>query len=559
MRKIAPEQNTFFDRKLDWGTPEGVSFRKSVQQPRFSAVFAEFPQGKEVKVLQIKISALAALAIVPILAGAQNKTYTVQQGDTISGIAQQFHLRRADLVAANSLPNSHKLRVGMSLRIPARAPGQGSAKETTHITAAAKSGHTVRNGESDWTIAHRHGITVAQLKAMNPNVSFSPLKVGTTVNVPGAKTIAKVTPSQPAATNSKPATKVAAKTYKIQSGDNDWSLARKLDTRVAVLKDLNPGVNLSKLRPGQTIRIPGTVTVAAKGEPTVQVRTASSSISTKYAETAKDGCIIRRKPSTNAEKVTVVEKGTDVVVLDRQGDWYKLRFPKGTVGWMRGDLLRPMKASQYIAKRPASEPTRTAARKPKSEPTRVASSSKPKSKATTKKPSTRVASRPSRPSSATRVASRPSRPTGSGSLASASGVIATAKQQLGIRYRWGGTSRGGFDCSGFVQYSYKKNGVSLPRTSSDMSRVGSSVSKSNLKPGDLICFQTRRSSRVSHVGMYVGDGKFIHASSGKGRVMVSNLSDSYYSKRIVTMRRVSDKVASQSSSSKKKVEAPKVD
>lgn len=81
---------------------------------------------------------------------------------------------------------------------------------------------------------------------------------------------------------------------------------------------------------------------------------------------------------------------------------------------------------------------------------------------------------------------------------------------------FGGTTPSGFDCSGFTQYVFAKNGMSLPRVSRDQYQVGSSVSFSNLKPGDLVFFSLANNGVVDHVGIYVGNGQFINASSSKG-------------------------------------------
>jgi len=96
-------------------------------------------------------------------------------------------------------------------------------------------------------------------------------------------------------------------------------------------------------------------------------------------------------------------------------------------------------------------------------------------------------------------------------------VIATAKQYLGVQYKWGGnTPQTGFDCSGFTSYVFAQNGITLPRISRDQYTVGSAVSIENLKAGDLIFFSFDGSGVVSHVGIYIGDGQFINASSSKG-------------------------------------------
>ena len=112
--------------------------------------------------------------------------------------------------------------------------------------------------------------------------------------------------------------------------------------------------------------------------------------------------------------------------------------------------------------------------------------------------------------------------------AKADAIIATAKTCLGVPYVWGGESMSGFDCSGLVQYVYAKHGISLGRTVSRQYEAGTYVSKSKLQPGDLVFFQNTYKTGLSHVGIYIGDGEFIHSSSSNG-VMISKLSNSYWS------------------------------
>ncbi len=115
-------------------------------------------------------------------------------------------------------------------------------------------------------------------------------------------------------------------------------------------------------------------------------------------------------------------------------------------------------------------------------------------------------------------------------------IVKTGLSCLGVRYRWGGTSRSGFDCSGLVGYAYRVNGISLPRTSSEMRRAGRSVSRSALKPADILLFNTRGYG-VSHAALYIGGGKFVQASSSRGKVIVTKWT-SYYRSHFVTARRV---------------------
>ena len=104
------------------------------------------------------------------------------------------------------------------------------------------------------------------------------------------------------------------------------------------------------------------------------------------------------------------------------------------------------------------------------------------------------------------------------------GVLATATRYLGTRYRLGGTKPGAFDCSGFVRYVFARQGVELPRTAREQSERGVSivVGLDSLRAGDLLFFETKR-GRASHVAIYAGDGRIIHASSGSHRVRYDDL------------------------------------
>ena len=106
-------------------------------------------------------------------------------------------------------------------------------------------------------------------------------------------------------------------------------------------------------------------------------------------------------------------------------------------------------------------------------------------------------------------------------------LVTVARAQIGARYVLGGTSPdGGFDCSGLVRYVMGALKVELPRTAAQQARVGDEVSPDpqRLRPGDLLTFGRRGSRRVSHIGIYVGNGRYIHASSAAGRVIESDLS-----------------------------------
>lgn len=118
-------------------------------------------------------------------------------------------------------------------------------------------------------------------------------------------------------------------------------------------------------------------------------------------------------------------------------------------------------------------------------------------------------------------------------------IVSLAKTYLKYKYVSGGASPStGFDCSGFTVYIYKQFGVSLSRTSAGQATNGTAVEKSNLQLGDLVIFNNDDNTKIGHVGIYVGDNNFIHASNPSDGVKITSLSNSYYQKRYVGARRV---------------------
>jgi cell wall-associated NlpC family hydrolase len=115
-------------------------------------------------------------------------------------------------------------------------------------------------------------------------------------------------------------------------------------------------------------------------------------------------------------------------------------------------------------------------------------------------------------------------------------IVALSKRYLGAPYRWGGESPSGFDCSGFLNYIFEQTGIDLPRTTFAMFAAGTPVPNDQLRAGDIVFFQTV-SPGPSHAGVYLGDGRFIHASSGQRRVTVTAMAEPYYTARYLGARR----------------------
>ena len=123
---------------------------------------------------------------------------------------------------------------------------------------------------------------------------------------------------------------------------------------------------------------------------------------------------------------------------------------------------------------------------------------------------------------------------------SADELIGNAMGLLGVAYHYGGTSVStGFDCSGFMQHIFKRAmGINLPRTSAEQAQMGTPVARSELQPGDMVFFRTLGGSRISHVGLYIGNDRFIHAPRTGKNIEITSLSHKYWSGKYAFARRV---------------------
>ena len=119
-------------------------------------------------------------------------------------------------------------------------------------------------------------------------------------------------------------------------------------------------------------------------------------------------------------------------------------------------------------------------------------------------------------------------------------LLQEARKHLGKKYVWGANGPKSFDCSGFTCYVCNKNGICLPRTSVKQAEIGKKLGREELKAGDLIFFDTSRERKgiVNHVGIYIGNDKFIHASSGAQKVTISSLNQAFYKQRFLWGQRV---------------------
>ena len=289
--------------------------------------------------------------------------------------------------------------------------------------------------------------------------------------------------------------------YTVTDVDNDYTIARKFGITLSKLHQLNSNVNWNRLRPGLKLIISSNHSSSSSSSIPHKARTI---LKTGQVEITKDNVIVRSRPNIGGTKLTMAEKGERASLLSKEKGWSKLHLKNGEIGWVRNDMVKGGLSSSAVAI--AQKKT---------------SSTRHKSSYHAQK------GKNSSPSNG-RLAYH----TGDNS------VVDSARSYLGVRYRWTGMSRSGVDCSGLTTKVYQRHGVHLPHSSRSQAHTGIAVKKSELKAGDLVFFKTRGRRVINHVGIFIGNGKFIHASSGKGRVRVDTLTDGYYSSRYAGGRRV---------------------
>ena len=220
---------------------------------------------------------------------------------------------------------------------------------------------------------------------------------------------------------------------------------------------------------------------------------------------ATDYINIRKEPNTNAEILMLVETNTALKVVGQEGDWYKVSTSQGEA-YVSKDVVSDEKVE--VTNRGNIDRTKTTEKKTSSSSLSNTSSTK------------------------------------------VNNIVSYAKKFLGVPYVYGGASPSGFDCSGFTMYVYNHFGISMRHGAQAQAKLGTTInvnksSKSsilnNLKEGDLVFFLDYETmDEIGHCGIYIGDGNFIHASSGSGYCVKINslLPGEYYNTRYCAARRI---------------------
>ena len=457
--------------------------------------------------LKNTIVSIALASLLTVGAFASQK-YTVVGGDTVSDIAAKFNVPTKDILAANNMSKDDTLDIGKTLIIPSGKNGSidKTRKEAASFAHTNSDNVTLRKGPSktsakiavlpknakckildrsdkNWAKVSVNGHTGYIFRDLLSSGSVSAALaaknsgVSGTVHTNADNVNLRKSPSK---TSARVATLPKNATCKVlDRSDKNWAKVSVNGHVGYIFKEFLS----SGSAPAQQADRSGTVT--NKSRKAVYVK----------AHTNTDDVVLRSGPSKDSAKKAVFAKNIDFTVVERTDEnWAKVKSETGHEGYM---------FRKYLSAGPAPAPVAEAKESQKvGEPQAQAENDD------SAKPAT-----------------------------GSRNVVGTAMACRGSRYRRGGTGRGGFDCSGFTSYVFRQHGITLPRTSSAQSRVGSPVSKSDLQPGDLVFFNTRGRG-VSHVAIYIGDNKIVHASSVRTGVKVDSLSSAYYAKRYHSARRV---------------------
>ncbi len=505
---------------------------------------------KTVLLIPTKTKKNTTVSTPVIASNLPEKKHEVLPKETLYGIAKQHNITIEDLYKINPSLEKEGLKIGQTIKIPqtvledlviieepekaieGKKPNVSKknvpkeelvvapkVEEKTEIPAEGIE-YEVLSKESLYSIAKKYGITLADLQKANSALGSKGLRVGQKIIVPvkadanSSLVVEKVTEKKEVKTEKEVAVlpkNIADEkkqqtqiTHKVLPNESLYSIAKQHGITLSDLKKANLELGNKSLKVGQKISVP----VNADTNSNLVVEKASEK---KEVKTEKEVAVLPEDIVQDQKQETDMthevlpketkygiakEYGLTVAELEKQN-------PNIAKKLLVGSVLKIRSSKVVEAKSPAVEPV--VVKEESDNKDAVANTNRTFDSVFVDQ------------------------------------LISKASEHIGTRYRSGGTTTEGFDCSGLMCYTFSSYDIKLPRSSIEMASYGSKIDAENAQKGDLIFFKTRGSGRINHVGMVVevldGEIKFIHSAT-HGGVIISSTKESYYEKSLVQVNRV---------------------
>ncbi|OAB25949.1 LysM domain-containing protein [Flavobacterium fryxellicola] len=482
--------------------------------------------------MRLKVTvALIFLNSIVLFSQEKITKHTIVKGETISSIAEKYEVKQSTIFKLN--PNAKNLlKLNSVLLIPVTSAKNTTVKTKSTVVQATKE-HEVQAKETIYGIAKQYGISVKELNQINPSLATAELKIGQKINIPAAaitNEIANVATSKQFPTNtelvkeSKTATEATQSPqsfiWEVVAKETKYSITKKYGITIKEFDKANPSLGVKALKVGQKVVIPGVnapdsaVVAASIGIPSIAEIGSQNIVSTPTSESKTQETIAQQTQNTATglqEQIVreVLAKETKYAIAKEYGITVK-ELEKQNPAIKNG---LPVGYKLTILSQTVSDHSEIVAINLKDKETKIESSKIDFNNAI--------------------------KPTFSHEFLDQ--LIERASENIGTRYRTGGTTKSGFDCSGLMCTAYGAFDIKLPRTSREQSSIGTKINTEEAQKGDLIFFKTNGRSQINHVGMVVevceGEIKFIHSSVSNG-VIISSTKEKYYEKNFSQINRV---------------------
>ena len=460
----------------------------------------------------------ASLMLGPITVRADqpaaSSVHVVQAGETLWQIAQDAGVDTATLVALNGLEDPDHLAVGQSLKLVQKQASSSARPAPSTASSAARpsaKSYTVADGDTLWAIAQQFGTTTDALVQLNKLDDADHLAVGVVLNVGGAA--AALPPPAPAAVApaaGSSAGRMLLVSYTVQAGETLGKIARQFDVRTAAIAQASGLDDPNRLSVGSVLKVP----VTAKEHTVVAGETLRD---IALAEKVDLGSLVDFNQLDDPELIRVGQ----VIVLPVPSVQAAGAVDAATAAATGGTAQTAPAAAEAAAPKAASGTSAGA----QQGATATAPTGKVAAAAAAAPANAVAKAKPSAPSAPSAPIAVVSPPPG----APTDGLAGAALKLLGSPYVWGGSAPSGFDCSGLVWYAARQAGKSISRGMLGEYNAGAHPGRDELKVGDLVFFQNTYTPGLSHNGIYIGGGRFVHAADEAAGVTISSLDTAYWS------------------------------